>query len=54
MSVTSPEVAQVQLTHDDLEQLFADAEREARLTEDTINESSEDYTFIFGRSTIAV
>lgn len=52
MSVTSPELAQVQLSEDDLAQLFADAEREARLTEDTINESSEDYTYIFGRSHI--
>lgn len=38
------------LSSDELAQLFADAEREAALEESTINESSEDYTYIFGRS----
>ena len=40
----------IDLSATELAQLFADAEREAAMTEDTINESSEDYAYIFGRS----
>ncbi len=46
MSMT-PHIA---LSTDELALLFAEAESEAEFSEDVINESSEDYTYIFGRS----